>query len=452
MYFYTNASNDAPKLKNRYGDLNKVINYLIDGGAEYTVSKIEPNAAKVNTVKVYFTADLSPFVQYQTVVVSGSLVSQYNTDMFIESVNPVEKYYVCYKSTFDDSLGLDNNVNMKLKIKTTGIERKFGGVEQSRTVIKFNGGIEYRIDDRDFRPLVNPPVVPDEYNENWLKCARVTMAESFNSLDSATTRYFPYNPDRPLVNFQPQDNYIGTGAWIQYNRTDTIYYINQSTDDISNVEMNWKIFADDETLILITNSSGAYYKSDKYVYILGNYERNNTNRINGMLFCFGENINTIYGYDSSSTFTSHYANSVPRNFLSTYSGADQNYYTGHVVSIVYDNGEGGVGNVARFPEFTMSPTISGYNDGFSLRNVNSFDSGIYFCDVLFAQPQNSGAIGYEIYGKARNMKWVSTALMSNIQSVSDGKIFMIDGEMYYSYAHSTSASSASTNLIKLTRK
>ena len=54
MYFYSSASPDAPKLKNNWGDFNTLINYIIDGGSNYKILKIEPNPEKENTVKVYY--------------------------------------------------------------------------------------------------------------------------------------------------------------------------------------------------------------------------------------------------------------------------------------------------------------------------------------------------------------------------------------------------------------
>ena len=52
MYFYTSISEDAPKLNNTWGDFNKVINYIVDGGTEYPVVKIEPHSDQ--KVKIFY--------------------------------------------------------------------------------------------------------------------------------------------------------------------------------------------------------------------------------------------------------------------------------------------------------------------------------------------------------------------------------------------------------------
>lgn len=450
MYFYSSASPDAPKLKNNWGDFNTLINYIIDGGSNYKILKIEPNPEKENTVKVYYEESIVgiPFVQFQSIVISGSAISAYNTQMFIESVNSQNKYYVCYNSNLNSTFGIDESTNITMKIKNAGFTRKFGGVDDKRTVIKFAGGMEFRLDDRDWRPLVTPDITPDTTNDNWLKFTRISMSNNYDSLDSSNARMYPYDPLEPLLNFRPEGKRIGTQSYIQWNRVDTMYYPTQSTYDTPNKIM-YSIFADEKSiLIALFNENN---QGEKFVYSFGEYDSYNINVISGFLYCKAD---TNYGrsdYDSSDFSTNHPYN-IQSQFLYNYDSANNSdsFYKVNSTCVLFDNGFGNISNMVVSPEFIFSPLTSGNRDRKSLLNVNSINGGTYFCDVVLSDNAPEGS--KQIYGKLRNMKWVCTNMTG--QNNIDGIIFKIDNEYHYSYTHTcdTPSSTNSTNLIKLTRK
>lgn len=212
MYYFTSSSLDAPKLTNKYGDFNKLINYILDGGTTYNVVKILANPSQPNTVKVYIDPNIAmPFVALQTIKINGSIKPEYNTQAFIESINSVEKYLVCYNTAFVDTIGDDETANIKLKIRNAGFTRKFGGIAENRTVIKFQNGVEFRIDDRDWRPLVQPPVTVNATNENWLKIARVSMSENYDSLDTPPSIGLILLSALPLLNPDASGDNLNSG-------------------------------------------------------------------------------------------------------------------------------------------------------------------------------------------------------------------------------------------------
>lgn len=449
MYYFTSSSNDAPKLTNKYGDFNNIINYILDGGATYNVVKILANPSQPNTVKVYIDPSIAmPFVALQTIKINGSIKPEYNTQAFIESVNSVEKYFVCYNKAFVESIGDDATANIKLKIRNAGFTRKFGGINEKRTVIKFQNGIEYRIDDRDWRPLVQPPVTVNATNENWLKIARISMSDNYDSLDSSTSRTYPYNSQYPNLAFTPTLKKVGTGAWIQYNSVSTLYYPTQSTGALP--DLKYDIFADEKTIIILftqLNSSNIGYK---HVFAFGEFDSLDKTMVNGFLFAFNDSLYGTADYDSSS-FPSYYPYTYDRNLLRLYdtaNGNDTNTFN-NLTSVIYNDGSNNFGRLVRSAEFRLSPSSSGFNDGNALNNINTIDGGVYYCDVIL---HNNAPSAYKTYfGKFYNMKWVS----SNFRGVNytDGKIHLVDNEYYYSYVHNVNSpqDDFSTNLIKLTR-
>ena len=53
------------------------------------------------------------------------------------------------------------NVNidtLKFKIRPSGLIKRFGGITEQRTIFETRNGVQFRVDDRDYSPLVNPPV------------------------------------------------------------------------------------------------------------------------------------------------------------------------------------------------------------------------------------------------------------------------------------------------------
>lgn len=449
MYYFTSMSNDAPKLTNKYGDFNNIINYILDGGATYNVVKIIANPSQPNTVKVYIDPSIAmPFVALQTIKINGSIKPEYNTQMFIESVNSVEKYFVCYNKAFVDTIGNDETANIKVKIRNAGFTRKFGGITEKRTVIKFQNGIEYRIDDRDWRPLVQPPVTVNATNENWLKIARISMSENYDSLDTCNGRIFPYNNQYPNLAFTPTLKKVGTGAWIQYNRVDTVYYPTQTTSAVT--ELKYDIFADEKTIIILftqLNSSTVGYKN---VFVFGEFDSLDKNTLNGILYCFSDTLNGTSDYDASS-FPSYYPYDYNRNFLRSNDGSNNtdNGFFNTSVSAIFNDGNYNFGRLVRSPEFRLASDSSGHNSGNSMNTINPIDGGVYYCDVIL---HNNALPANKIYfGKLYNMKWVC----SNFKGTNyiDGKVHLVEGDYYYSYVHNVSSDQDdyTTNLIKLTR-
>lgn len=449
MYFYTNASPDAPKLNNVWGDFNAVINYIIDGGKQYKTVKIEPVIGKEGTINVYFEAgkDLN-FMQYQTIVITGSPITAYNNKpLFIESVNTSLNYYVCTNSTLSNSLGVDDTANIKHGIYHSGIERKFGGVADKRTVIRFKKGMEYRIDDRDWRPLVTPPVTVNATNENWLKFTRISMSSNYDGLDSSSGRMYPFDNTRPTLNFNPIGKYIGTQSYILWNDVSSLYYPIQSSS--AKREVHYKIFADSESIVIILQQSSN--DNNKYVYSFGEFEQLNPNYKNGFLFCKADTTKGYSTYDSSS-FPTIYPYEPASNYLFTQDSSEnlpEGLFQTSITSLLYDGGNGTHVSMVRRPEFSMSADASGLDNSTALRNTNFINGGTYFSDVIV---HGTGRAGDKIlFGKLKNFKWAN----SNLRGLAgiDGKIYEIDNEYYYSYNHlfSSSATIYTTNLIKLTR-
>lgn len=440
MYFYTSGSADAPTITNTFGDMNAIFNYIIDGGSQYDVTRIEPLAD--NRFKIYYT-DITAFTLYQTVKISGSDISDYNSDTwFIEEVNTESKYYVCYNKNAKIESGITNATGMKISIRHSGIQRKFGGVENMRTVIKFSEGIEFRIDDRDWRQQTNPIVEDSDYTNNYMKMARLSMSSNYSSLDSNTAPVFPYNSQFPELTYTPVDKKIGTASFINYTKIDTTYYPIQNTSEYEPV--SWKIFATSKSMILILQNKNQYHR--KHVYHLGGFDRENTNISNGYLFSHCDLGNGTKDWDTSE-FTVRYAYGDNANLLSeTFRSETENRF--QICSVVYDNGQGLSIGVNRCAEFKMSPNNSGYNNGLSLKNTNGPNGGTYFCDALIVGSEGTGQ--YTYYGKMYDVKWVCTNMAG---FSSEGKIFVIDGDYYYSYIHGVSDNSteSSINLIKLDR-
>ena len=183
------------------------------------------------------------------------------------------------------------------------------------------------------------------------------------------------------------------------------------------------------------------------VYHLGGFDRENTNIANGYLFSHCDSSGAGTGDWDTSNFPAHYAYGPERNLLNS-TIRTETINRSNICSVVYDNGQGVSVGVNRYAEFGMAPTNSGYNDGTSLKNTNGPNGGTYFCDALIIGSESNGA--YTYYGKMYDVKWVCTN-MSGFSS--EGKIFVIDGEYYYSYIHNviSSTGSATVNLIKLDR-
>jgi len=446
MYLYTSASNEAPKIKNTYGDLNKVINYILDGGVQHSVTRIENySESKAHTIKIYYAGDTCPYAQFQTINITGATYPEYNKRFFIEVINTVEKYIICYRSDLASNIPNDDSPSIKMKIHNAGFTRKHGGISDNITVIKFVGGMEYRIDDRDIRDLANPPIVKDSQNETWFKVARVTMSGNFDSLYSSLERTYPQTPKQPDQVFNMVNNNF-CPAFIRYSISNN-YYLTQTIDLNLVRETTYKILADETCMYILLNSpvDGEGYK---YVYALGGFETLNPEIKNGILFAGGYyGKSESYNFQSSSAYSSssmvrpygNYSNILFKN-----DDISQDYNEIYTHNIIYNNGNEQPDYMRRMPELSFSPYLSGI-DGLSF--PNPVNNALYFCDVIIVSGKDAYARKY--YGKMHNLKWACNSMgLGN----NDGLIYEIDGDKYYEYLHycNQSTSNMTRNYIKLT--
>lgn len=427
MYFYTSISEDAPKLNNTWGDFNKVINYIVDGGTEYPVVKIEPHSDQ--KVKIFYdNLELTkcPWALSQTVTVSGT--TNYNKDYFIESISEDGNFVIGYNSTivFDTS-EIENPTEGSAKTKASGIRKIFGGVEEKRTVIQFENSVQYRIDDRDVGQLMEPPVNWD--NTYWLKFARVCMSSTFESLDFTPNRQYPFNATRPDENIKPHGNYVGQSLMVYNTATESHYYITQGY----NVGYNhYKIWASENIMyIQLFGTNYGYNGSYSRTYIMGGIESYYDDGTPNGLLQSNYPRNEVYN-TSNHNFYMYDVSGAP-GFMTV--GADRNtmhcalYDSLHSRSAVhaYFIGEYALGNSAP----------SGYG-GVSYPNV--IDGSIVTSDVLVYADNLP-------YGKMYDLKWIN----SNYRPWHD-QYQMIDGDLYVAFRWICNSDPyTSTTFVKLTR-
>lgn len=421
MYFYSSLSADAPKLNNTWGDFNKLINYLIDGGSEYIINKIDPYDNK--KIKVYYdaTLDSSPWVSNQTIEITGSS-KNYNKRYFIESIHDAEKFIICYNSEITLSTStteIGDADTIKAAVIPCGATRIFGGVDDSRTVFKFSTGIEYRIDDRNFGSLLTPVVT---FNTSWSKVARLCMAEKFDSLDYTTSKMWPYNNTRPNENFTPSGNYIGQ-CFMLYNEGSAVAeYITYTSNKSANA---YKVFANDNAMYIHVFPNNSYNNSsNSYFYIMGNFNQIDNNRTNGLLQC-------LHHYGTNSTYTQ--TTGVWNNSTSYLSGFTYSPNRNSICLNIWDDYTGNTRTAYFYGGFgfgSAPPSASG-----GLRNTNIPDSNIYFSDTQIIDTNNC------YLGTLYDVKWINSAYRPTVDS-----LLLIDNELYIS-----NNSHASTALFKLDR-
>lgn len=428
MYVYSSKNINAPKLNNEWGDFNKVINYILDGGIDCNITKIE----YVEPKKVKITMDASNFELHETIEVHGATVSEYNKRYFVESVDIVTNTAILTNRNITTVLSEDSSTNIKAKVIPCGMTKKFGGVSEQRTVFKSANGMEYRIDDRDFTTLLTPPLA--SFNASWQKVCRVSMSKNYESLDSHSGRIEPFNVSRPNENYKPDGNYIG-GKYFIYNQgtttTSTINdYITTVNANLPRSAMDYIIYANSQVMyIYIINKTNS---NNKHHYILGEYNTNkgiisaaiashigeyeyNTTASNSVL----NNINLINtNGDSYQTSASILCNSTASKNLN-------NYIT------IFDNSLGSSPVVNCKPSSTINTQNSAVNCS-SGKFSSPFIDGIkYFSDVLVAQITGSGqspaqSYIYDVFGTFIDMKWINCTIRNDDFST----IKLEDGELY----------------------
>ena len=421
MYMYTSAAPDAPKIiDNVWGRFNEVINYVLDGGVNQPVTSIQCTAPNKCTIILTNTVN---FVAFQNILVSGATNPLYNGIYFIESVDTNTKTIICYKKDITSITAIEETTSIVAKVPPCGMTRLFGGVAEKRTVFKTKTGICYRIDDRDYRPLVTPPVVPNATNNKWLKVARICMAETFDSLDATSSRQYPFDASRPNENFQPDGQYIGQ-KFIIYNHgySHTSSWYLTSDTNLAAPTVNWVIYADSKTMYIFFSINGTYI-STSYNYnnvrshIIGEFESLNQSIKNGLLFCntfmtsseeYNSNTSDFY-YDIDSTFTNNMYNTF-------YSGC----------AVIYDN----LKNNTTFINIKSQSRLGGsYSGGIGgLLYPNTIDNGIYISNAIITD--NS-----VLYGKLREIKYIDNnvagdSIVQNSESIANGSLIIINNTYY----------------------
>ena len=420
MYFYSSQASNTQQLNNTWGDFNKLINFLIDGGELIDIVSIEPDSS--NTVKItYDNTKVMPWVQYMTITISGS--ATYNGNYFIESVNDTEKYVIAYNSNVS-IIGaiteISDGVSIILKANTIacGATRLLGGNTDNRTVLRFNSGTEYRIDDRDFGPLVTPPVT---FNSSWAKVARITMAAHYDTLDSTSDRIDPYHVSVPTESIEPVNNYIGRSI-IPYNIVNAAAY--SITLNVTPGVCHYRAWAN-EYAIMIQIFRGAYDNTYSDFFMFGDFYTVDDSKLNGIIQSIRPGDS---GYDDTSVLYFDQTDTITRGGF-THSIVSRVIQNLRIYNDSVDNcidatlyGSGGYG----------SANPSGIN-GFPEPNLP--DGSLYFSPV---QIINTGS-GY--YGDLIDVLWSHNNLTAGA-----GELFLVNGSYYMNQK-----SYNSNTLIGLTR-
>lgn len=443
MYLYSSESNDAPKLTNTWGDFNKIINYVLDGGTPHNVLSIE--AIGGNKCVIKFDSEI-PYRPYQTIEIKNATNTIYNDRFFIEKLDIQTNEVTCYSKNISDILTKEENINLRSNIIPCGMQKMFGGVDDNRTVFKTTNNICFRIDDRDFRPLVTPAAPINATTNNWQKIARICMADSFDSLDSSSARLFPYTPERPTENFQPTGKYIGQ-TFIVYNRAfnnnTSSYndYIVLSNVNLRSNNIKWNIYANEKVMyIYFTVNATATNDNRQCIacYVIGEYNSSNPSAKNGIMVTNKFNtLNDAYditsGYNTSLGTPSFAYNNNPTFPSNVYNTTNSN-----AIAVIYDNLSNNIENVIFNREFIMGGAISGISN---MQYPNPYDNGIYISDIVVG----AGTTTY--YGKCYNLKHICNGVApdSNIgtEKILNGSLVVIDNKYYIAQKLSNSYYSSS---------
>ena len=312
MKFYSSYNPDAPQLTNTWGDFNKIINYIVDGLPAQNIISVEMN----EPFKVIVTLD-SPAKcsKNETFKIENCSNLNYNRDYIVSSYsgNQVFLYNLALTEI------LPASTNGTLKLVTPGWTRKFGGISDSRTVIKNAYGMEYRFDDRDFGPLVTPQVTTD----SWMKVCRVSMSSNYTSLDSTDSPIFPYESARPEQTFSASGKYL-PNCLIIYNKNPSTR-ANYVTDSITSNSsaayntrgpMNWSIYANENFIYFCLKQN---YSNVRIYHFIGNIENDS--------FMQTWYLNNTYDVvDNANSFLTHavvadvfYIQTLCNNFYTNYS-------------------------------------------------------------------------------------------------------------------------------------
>ena len=421
MYLYSSRSADSPKLNNTWGDFNKLINYIIDGGTARPFISIE--STDINKVKIYFAESICPYILYQTILIENATNVLYNGQYFIEEINVVNKYMICYNKQLTSLLALESNTTITMRIKPSGLTRVYGGVADNRTVFRTASGMHYRIDDRNYAPLMSPAVT---FNNNWLKICRVSMAKNYTSLDSTDDRIYPYNTDRPGENFAPHGQYIGQAYFI-YNElyidaSSSSYYYPTSTISTRS-QVDYTIYANESVIYIyiIFDGNRVSTSYNQYevtrCYIMGDYTPIAEGYQPSLLMAhsFG---NYPYNAQNSYTQTYNYSNNSLPSFPHSTTMSN-----GH--QVLYDNLLNTASTCSFVGEFGIGNTGGSGSGGVAY--LNRTNNLFYISDTLVLN-------GAHLFGKLIGVKWVNTSIVGsfvkNSETIRNGSLVKINNKYY----------------------
>lgn len=382
MFYYTSQNPSAPQLSNRWGDLNRVINYVLDGGSSFPIDRIE--WYKEQYIKIYYTGE-QPIYNFETFVINGS--GDYDNKKFLAtSVNIVEKYIVAKNTTVPSVSFVDiNNSGMTAKIIGCGAKRKHGGVDDKRTVIRFGEKFDIRIDDRDIGDLFIPKIV---WGNNSCKFIRICGSPNFETLDYTTERQIPFNSEMPNLNFQPTNNYVSENIFV-YNAQR--YYSHLVSNELNN-SPTWRIWANDKAMYI-------HLQTDVCTFVcgFGVYDCYNKEIDNGFIY----STKTNHRYNEGS-MNSDYVN-TRGSFGSDYSSRHNDGSNNHINhALIYDDSTDNSVFYRQYSEFGLYSSMSG-NGGIIINNMSN--NSIFHSDIIL-----SNASRNQYYGKYYGLRWVNTDL------------------------------------------
>lgn len=432
MLYYSSLNKDAPQLSNTWGDFNKMINYLLDGGNEKSVVSLE----SIESNRVTMSMIDLPFAKSETIEITGSSNPDYNRKYYIESVNVVDNTAVLFNSQMMSILPIDRGIDIKAKIVKCGMIKKFGGITEQRTVFKSANGMEYRIDDRDYTQLMNPPIT---FQPHYQKICRVSMSTNYDTLDSNVDRIAPYDDSRPQENFTPSGNYVGQNYFVynQSSNSKTIgitVFDTPTKKDNTNFQrgyMDWEVFADNRVLYI--NIISKNYTSCSHKYILGEY--NTHNNISSAL---------IYSHNFNGSPYNYTGTLATSNAINIYNGTSMYSISPSVGSyvpqadtaspLIYNNTKGySKYNVYFRPTLSMNnssdPTYRVPSGDISL--IPNIDGSLLFSDIMICDNAVPVMAEYasdrpiNLYGILIDNKWINSPV-----EYDHGSILNIDGEYY----------------------
>ena len=383
MFYYTSQNPSAPQLSNRWGDLNRVINYVLDGGSSFPIDRIE--WYKEQYIKVYYTGE-QPIYNFETFVISGS-VDYDNKKFLATSVNIVEKYIIARNTSVPNISFVDiNNVGMTAKIVGCGAKRKHGGISYNRTVIRFGEKFDIRIDDRNIGDLFVPAIT---WGNNSYKFIRICGSPNFETLDYTTKRQIPFNSELPNLNFQPTNNYVSENIFA-YNARG--YYLHLAGSSELENSPTWRIWSNDKAMYIHLQTSGC-----TFVCGFGLYDCYNKEIDNGFIY----STKTNHRYNEGN-IDSIYVN-TRGSFGADYSSRHYDSSNNHINhALIYDNGTGFPEYYRQYGEFGLYQSLSG-NGGVLINNMSN--NTIFHSDIII-----SNASRNQYFGKYYDLRWVISAL------------------------------------------